>query len=144
MNYKCYRCHKELKDGETKCVHCGAIKIKVPKKEDINRNEDVVIEDYICNSKYAPYIVAFLIISNISFIVLACVNYTNTNLLFLFIGLALVSILFGYMYFQNNKWMKFVAITEAYTVFILLFICYLLFKRLVKKITGKNIERGEL
>lgn len=144
MSYKCYRCHKELDDGVTKCDKCGAIKIDVPKKEDIKKSEDVVIEDHIGNSKYAPYIVALLIISNISFIVLACVNYTNTSLLFLFAGLALICILFGYMYFQNNKWMKFVATTEAYTFFIVLFICYLLFKRLVRKVTGKNINRGDL
>lgn len=142
MSYKCYRCHRELKDGQTKCEHCGAIKIKVPKKEDIKKDEEVIEQNYIANSKYAPYLIALSITLNISFIVLAGINYTNTNLLFLFTGLALLSILYGYMFFQNNKWIRLVSAIEAYTIFLILYLGYLLLKRLVRKVTGKNIDRS--
>lgn len=46
------------------------------------------------------------------------------------------------MFFQNNKWIRTVAAIEAYTIFLILYLGYLLLKRLVRKVTGKNIDRG--
>lgn len=87
MSYKCYRCHRELNDEQTKCEHCGAVKINVPKKEDIKKDEEVIEQNYIANSKFAPYLIALSITLNISFIVLAGVNYTNTNFFFYLLDL---------------------------------------------------------
>ena len=142
MCYKCYRCHKELKEGQTKCDKCGAIKIDVPKKEDIEKNKKVAEENYIdlSSSKYAPYLIALSIILNIFFLILAGINYESINLLLLFTGLALVSILFGYIFFENNKWIRLIATIEAFTIYLALFLGFLLLKRLVKKLTGKDIE----
>ena len=125
MSYKCYRCHKKLDDGVTKCDKCGAVKINVPKKEDIEKEIEAKKKEYVVESKYSPYLVALSIILNIAFLVFAGINYTDTNLLFLFTGLALISILLGYMFFQNNKWIRTVFAIESVTVFIIIYLCYL-------------------
>ena len=98
MSYKCYRCHKKLDDGVTKCDKCGAVKIDVPKKEDIKNDENL--------KKRPPYFFIRIIIVNIVFMVLAIKNFTNSDVLFLYGSIAIVTIVFGNILFPQSKLLR--------------------------------------
>ena len=93
MSYKCYRCHKKLDDKVTKCDKCGAVKIKVPKKEEIKHN----------TKKRPPYLLLFILFINFIFVYLTYKNITNTDLVSLYGNIAIVDLVFGYILFNKSK-----------------------------------------
>lgn len=109
MSYKCYRCHKELKEGQTKCDHCGATKINVPKKEDIKNDENL--------KKRPPYLLMIIAVVNIVFMVLAIKNFSNSDSLFLYGSIAIVAIVFGNILFPQSKLLKGILSVELMVVY---------------------------
>lgn len=109
MSYKCYRCHKELKEGQTKCDHCGATKINVPKKEDIKNDESL--------KKRPPYLLMIIAVVNIVFMVLAIKNFSNSDSLFLYGSIAIVAIVFGNILFPQSKLLKGILSAELMVVY---------------------------
>ena len=131
MSYKCYRCHKVLDDKVTKCDKCGAKKINFSKKEEK--------EKITKNIEYPVSIMYLLLIFNIIFLVLAFFNYNDSSLLFPFIGLALICILFSYIFYYKYKIVRVIILIEALTVYLVLFIIYLFINQLYYKCTHKRL-----
>lgn len=127
MSYKCYRCHKKLDDGVTKCDKCGAVKIDVSKKEDIKSDES--------KKGRFPYLIIIIAIVNIVFMTLAIKNFSNSDSLFLYGSIAIVVIVFGNILFPQSKLLKGILGGELLVVygFITLpfIIIYVLFKEFV-------------
>ncbi len=127
MSYKCYRCHKELKDGQTKCDHCGATKISVPKKEELKKDENI--------KRRPPYLLLIIAIVNIIFMVLAIKNFGNSDLLFLYGSIAIVAIVFGNILIPQSKLLRGLLSVELVVVYgiitLPIILIYVFFKEFV-------------
>ncbi len=128
MSYKCYRCHKELKDGQTKCDHCGAIKINVPKKEDLKNDENL--------NKRPPYLLIIIAIVNIVFMVLAIKNFGNSDLLFLYGTIAVAALIFGNILIPQSRLLRGLLSAELVVVYGLIMLPFVLIYVFFKEITS--------
>ena len=128
MSYKCYRCHKKLDDGQTKCDHCGAVKIDVPKKEDIKNDENL--------KKRPPYFFIGIIIVNIVFMVLAIKNFTNSDALFLYGSIAIVTIVFGNILFPQSKLLRGILSGELIIVYGIITLPFVVAYILIRELVG--------
>lgn len=128
MSYKCYRCHKELEDGQTKCDHCGAVKKDVPKKEDIKNDENL--------KKRPPYFFIGIIIVNLVFMVLAIKNFTNSDALFLYGSIAIVTIVFGNILFPQSKLLRGILSGELIIVYGIITLPFVVAYILIRELVG--------
>lgn len=128
MSYKCYRCHKKLDDGVTKCDHCGTVKIDVPKKEDIKNDENL--------KKRPPYFFIRIIIVNIVFMVLAIKNFTNSDVLFLYGSIAIVTIVFGNILFPQSKLLRGILSDELIIVYGIITLPFVVAYILIRELVG--------
>lgn len=128
MSYKCYRCHKKLDDGVTKCDKCGAVKIDVPKKEDIKNDENL--------KKRPPYFFIRIIIVNIVFMVLAIKNFTNSDVLFLYGSIAIVTIVFGNILFPQSKLLRGILSGELIIVYGIITLPFVVAYILIRELVG--------
>lgn len=128
MSYKCYSCHKKLDDGVTKCDKCGAVKIDVPKKEDIKNDENL--------KKRPPYFFIRIIIVNIVFMVLAIKNFTNSDVLFLYGSIAIVTIVFGNILFPQSKLLRGILSGELIIVYGIITLPFVVAYILIRELVG--------
>lgn len=128
MSYKCYRCHKKLDDGVTKCDKCGAVKIDVPKKEDIKNDENL--------KKRPPYFFIGIIIVNLVFMVLAIKNFTNSDALFLYGSIAIVTIVFGNILFPQSKLLRGILSGELIIVYGIITLPFVVAYILIRELVG--------
>lgn len=128
MSYKCYRWHRKLKDGQTKCDHCGAIKINVPIKEDIKKDENL--------KKRPPYFFIEIIIVNVVFMVLSIKNFTNSDVLFLYGSIAIVTIVFGNILFPQSKLLRGILGGELIIVYGIITLSFVVACILIRELVG--------
>lgn len=128
MSYRCTTCNKELEDYILVCDNCGAVKIDVPKKEDIKNDENL--------KKRPPYFFIGIIIVNIVFMVLAIKNFTNSDALFLYGSIAIVTIVFGNIFFPQSKLLRGILSGELIIVYGIITLPFVVAYILIRELVG--------
>lgn len=124
MSYKCYKCGKTLDDKATSCDICGTNKIKVNN----NKSENI--------SEYRSYLIYIILLISFIFMGLAIYNFSNTELLHTFGGIAIVLNIFDIILYPNRILLRvtlFIEICIVFTLLLLpLIILYMIYEKVIK------------
>lgn len=136
MSYRCRTCNKELEDYIFVCDNCGTKKDNILVKDDIKVNDKKKNEEKLSKDDYIAMIVTSIIIMFLSagVIVYGFFNYDSISSLFMYLGGAVLLVLFGRIVFPKSVLLKVLFYTELFLFFgVIAFPIYLI-KGLIQKV----------
>ena len=136
MSYGCKTCNKELEDYILVCDSCGTKKDNISVKGDIKVENKNKVEEKFSKNDYITMIIASIIIMFLSagVIVYGFFNYDTISSLFMYLGVAVLLVLFGRIVFPKSVLLKVLFYTELFLFFCVIAFPIYLIKGLIEKV----------